>query len=68
MRFYGELLGFKYDIDLKSEDDFRIWLKDKILRYVFNMKEGTDMKTTKQTDSIELQVVKEILQGAIDLV
>jgi len=61
MKFVGKFLDFEYEIEKETEAEFKIWLKDKILRYMFNMKEGNDMKSTKKTDSIELQVLKEIL-------
>lgn len=63
MIFKGTYLGLPYLIDLKDEQEFKAWLKSEVLRFVFNMKEGVEMTTLKQNDSIELQVLKEILAG-----
>ncbi len=64
MRFRGNYLGFNYSIEKKNEQEFKVWLKEKILRYVFNMydvSEGT--KTRKTKNSIELEILREILAG-----
>lgn len=34
MRFTGTILGFNYDIELKNEEEFEIWLEAKLKRYV----------------------------------
>lgn len=61
MLFQGQFLGFNYDIELKDEQEFKVWLKQKLLRYVFNMYSNVVTEELKTTDSIELQVLKEIL-------
>lgn len=59
-RYEGKILDFEYDIELESDEAFEEFLKEKLLKYKFNMKEP-DGVTTKSVDSPELKAIKSIL-------
>lgn len=35
--FKGTIIGFNYEIELETEEEFKTWLKAKLLRYMFDL-------------------------------
>lgn len=46
-RYTGTILGFNYDIECADDDEFKLWLRPKLEKYMFS--------------DLELSVLKDIL-------
>ena len=54
-RFVGSVLGFDYDIELESEEDFKSWLLAKIRRYQSGVIEIIDQLMFEAPTTAELK-------------
>lgn len=57
IRFVGQVTGFHYDIVKKNEAEFKLWLKEKLERYIFNAEELEVIKDILGITSLEARVL-----------